>query len=64
MSKATERIDRHDRLYRIYRDAEAYADLLDAAGNCNGAEVVREHCRAVACNNDLDFVLKGDLRGS
>lgn len=53
-----ENIEIHDRLLTLYRRANQYADLLDAAGNHAKAEEVREECRVVARNRDLDRILK------
>lgn len=55
------RHDAHGRLLALYKRANEYADLLDAAGNHEKAETVREEARAVARNYDLDKILKGQL---
>lgn len=56
-----DRRDMHARLLAVYQRADQYADLLDAAGNHEKAEEVREEARAVAKNGDLDKVLRGEV---
>ncbi len=54
-----DRTEIHNRVFTLYRRAQEYAALLDAAGNIERAEEVREACRNVARNHDLDVILKG-----
>lgn len=58
---AMERLDMHERLLELYRLAGRYADLLDAAGNVVGAELVRERAAAVARSGDLEKIRKGEV---
>lgn len=57
-----DRIWMHDRLWKIFVRAMAYADLLEAAGNCDKAEEVRRECAAVSLHRDLDRILKGETQ--
>jgi hypothetical protein len=47
----------HAIVFQMYQDANAYADLLEAAGNRERAEEVRENCRCVAREKILDAIL-------
>lgn len=51
------RVRHHALVFQMYEDAQAFADLLDAAGNPERAERVRENCRCVAREHVLDGML-------
>lgn len=51
------RVRHHALVFQMYQDAQAFADLLEAAGNTERAEEVRENCRCVARENVLDTIL-------
>jgi hypothetical protein len=43
--------------FRMYQDAQAFAEILELAGNLERAAQVRENCREVARNHVLDRIL-------
>jgi hypothetical protein len=57
MSDTKTKVRHHSLVFQMYQDAQAFADFLDAAGNTERAERVRENCRCVAREHVLDAIL-------